>query len=104
MQEKKLGSLIQQVQHGIRPNIYVGGGLSGINKEPIVQLVNTIIELAVGLKASDIHIEPMPEKARLRFRIDGLLMVWPENFPTDAAAASGVSPISRAAAIAASEL
>lgn len=39
----------------------------------IVQLVNLLIAQAVRDRTSDIHIEPEPEKLRIRFRIDGIL-------------------------------
>lgn len=38
-----------------------------------VQLVSSIIESAVGLRATDIHVEPSKEKMNVRFRIDGEL-------------------------------
>lgn len=44
-----------------------------ISNAPIVQLVNKIIEQAVRLRASDIHIEPMEYQVRIRFRVDGVL-------------------------------
>ncbi|AEH51302.1 GspE/PulE family protein [Pseudothermotoga thermarum] len=40
---------------------------------PIVRLVNTIIQKAVEMEASDIHIEPFRSYVRVRYRIDGLL-------------------------------
>ncbi len=39
----------------------------------IVNLVNEIIELAFGLGASDIHLDPQVDQVRLRLRIDGAL-------------------------------
>lgn len=39
----------------------------------IITLVNLFVEYAYTAKASDIHIEPWPDKVRLRFRIDGIL-------------------------------
>ena len=44
-----------------------------VNNSPIVQLVKTIIEKAALQRASDIHIEPMERKLRVRYRIDGTL-------------------------------
>jgi type IV pilus assembly protein PilB len=38
---------------------------------PIIRLVNQIIAEAVKKRASDIHVEPMERKVRLRYRIDG---------------------------------
>jgi len=39
---------------------------------PIVKLVAFIIDEAVKARASDIHIEPLPTKTRIRYRIDGV--------------------------------
>ena len=44
-----------------------------INSSPIVKLVKEMIDLAVRQRASDIHIEPMEERIRIRYRIDGVL-------------------------------
>lgn len=44
-----------------------------VNSSPIVKLVKEMIDLAVRQRASDIHIEPMEEYIRIRFRIDGVL-------------------------------
>lgn len=41
---------------------------------PIVRLVNLIISEALNMRASDIHIEPMENKVRVRYRIDGILV------------------------------
>ncbi len=44
-----------------------------INNSPIVMLVKDLIEKAARQRASDIHIEPMEKKVRIRYRIDGAL-------------------------------
>ena len=44
-----------------------------INSSPIVLMVKEMIEQAVRLRASDIHIEPMERQLRIRYRIDGAL-------------------------------
>src|SRR5207249_12185059 len=41
---------------------------------PVIKLVNLIIQEAVGLRASDIHIEPFVDRVRVRYRIDGVLV------------------------------
>src|SRR5579884_3341338 len=41
---------------------------------PVVKLVNLIIQEAISLRASDIHIEPFPDRVRIRYRIDGNLV------------------------------
>ncbi len=44
------------------------------NSAPVVRLVQMIIQEAVQLRASDIHIEPFDDRVRIRYRIDGSLM------------------------------
>ncbi|GAB6100346.1 GspE/PulE family protein [Halanaerocella petrolearia] len=44
-----------------------------VEEAPIVRLVNNIINDGVKLRASDIHIEPLEENVRVRYRIDGIL-------------------------------
>lgn len=44
-----------------------------INKSPIVLLVKTMIEQAGRQRASDIHVEALENKVRVRYRIDGEL-------------------------------
>ena len=41
---------------------------------PVIRLVNLIIEEAVKMRASDIHIEPFEDRVRIRYRIDGSLI------------------------------
>ena len=40
---------------------------------PIIKLVNTMIVEAFKLRASDIHLEPLANRFRVRYRIDGIL-------------------------------
>jgi type IV pilus assembly protein PilB len=44
-----------------------------VNMAPIVKLINSLIEQAIDIGSSDIHIEPNDEDIRIRFRIDGVL-------------------------------
>ena len=44
-----------------------------VSDAPIVQLVRSLIEQAVRQRASDIHIEALESKVRVRYRIDGAL-------------------------------
>jgi type IV pilus assembly protein PilB len=50
-----------------------GGGMEE-SDAPVVKLVNLIIQEAVSLRASDIHIEPFADRVRVRYRIDGVLV------------------------------
>lgn len=40
---------------------------------PIIRLINGLIQEAIRLRASDIHIEPHEKRLSIRFRIDGVL-------------------------------
>jgi general secretion pathway protein E/type IV pilus assembly protein PilB len=40
---------------------------------PIIKLVNTVIVDAFKSRASDIHLEPLAKKLRVRYRVDGVL-------------------------------
>jgi general secretion pathway protein E/type IV pilus assembly protein PilB len=52
-----------------------GQNLQDEDKESasIIHLVNQILLEALALNATDIHLEPFPQKLRLRYRIDGML-------------------------------
>jgi type IV pilus assembly protein PilB len=39
---------------------------------PIIRLVHQMMEEALRARASDIHVEPMAERVRVRFRVDGV--------------------------------
>lgn len=52
------------------------------NDDVIVELVNTIVSVAISLNASDIHIEPLETRLRIRYRIDGFCYEV-NSFPTE---------------------
>ena len=41
---------------------------------PIIRLVTMIITEAVNMRASDIHVEPMTDRIRVRYRVDGVCL------------------------------
>ncbi len=47
---------------------------------PVIKLINLLIDEAVRQRASDIHIEPMANRVRVRYRIDGVC-VERDNIP-----------------------
>lgn len=57
-----------------------------VDSAPIVKLVYSTLELAVSQGASDIHIEPMEDEVKVRFRVDGRLQ-QSQNIPKEAQAA-----------------
>lgn len=50
----------------------VGGDVKE-DDAPIIRYVNSLIVDAIKRKASDIHLEPMEKRFRVRFRVDGVL-------------------------------
>lgn len=44
-----------------------------IREAPIAKIVTTLLEFAMRSRASDIHIEPLEGKTRVRYRVDGIL-------------------------------
>ena len=44
-----------------------------VNSAPVVKLVNSMIDFAIHAGSSDIHIEPMEDRVRVRIRIDGVM-------------------------------
>ncbi len=56
------------------------------SEAPVIRLVNLIIQRAVDLRASDIHIEPFENRLKVRYRIDGVLEEG-ESPPTNLTAA-----------------
>ena len=43
------------------------------SEAPVIRLVNLIINRAILLRASDIHIEPFENQLKVRYRVDGIL-------------------------------
>ncbi len=59
-------------ENGVR--LVTSESMAQIIKEPkIVEIVRKILEHAIRLRASDIHIEPQESITRVRYRIDGIL-------------------------------
>jgi len=60
----------------VRAGIDMAGDHRAGDKEdesaPIIRLVKKLIAEAVNTRASDIHIEPMADRVRLRYRVDGV--------------------------------
>lgn len=53
---------------------YEAGRLGEVIREaPIAQIVSAILEQAIRLRASDVHVEPQLGDTRVRYRVDGIL-------------------------------
>lgn len=49
-------------------------GIEGVIKDaPVAKIATSLMEFAVKSRASDIHIEPLEDRSRVRYRIDGIL-------------------------------
>jgi type IV pilus assembly protein PilB len=60
-----------------------------VEDAPVTKIVATILRYAVEYGASDVHVEPVSEKVRVRYRIDGVLntsIVLPINVASSIAA------------------
>ncbi len=44
-----------------------------IKEAPVANIITQLMEYAVKSKSSDVHIEPLEDKTRVRYRIDGIL-------------------------------
>lgn len=44
-----------------------------LGEAPVARIVSTLLEYGIRVRASDIHIEPLENETRVRYRIDGIL-------------------------------
>ncbi|MBP7950935.1 MAG: type II/IV secretion system protein [Verrucomicrobiales bacterium] len=49
------------------------GGEAAESDAPVIKMVSELLQEAFAMRASDIHIEPMEKKLRIRYRVDGVL-------------------------------
>ncbi|MGA2679846.1 MAG: ATPase, T2SS/T4P/T4SS family [Sedimentisphaerales bacterium] len=63
---------LAEAGHEFQAEVLKAGQVAGADDGPIVRLVNLIIDTAVNIRASDIHIEPMSDRVRIRYRLDGV--------------------------------
>jgi len=75
-----VGQMIQEITKGEVEIAVPGGDIAtggdGTTVEgdaPLIRLVNQIIIDAFKMRASDIHLEPLAKRFRLRYRIDGMM-------------------------------
>jgi len=74
----EINKALADVQDEESISITSEGDSSGLEEDslidaPVARVVNTILEYAVKSNASDIHIEPMETKTRVRYRVDGVM-------------------------------
>lgn len=65
---------LAEVGHELQAEALRGQAAAGDDDAPIIRLVNLIIDNAYFMRASDIHVEPMEDRVRIRYRIDGVCL------------------------------
>ncbi|MBI2327755.1 Flp pilus assembly complex ATPase component TadA [Candidatus Curtissbacteria bacterium] len=65
LKEATVGSVVP-----FAPQLSITGVLG---EAPIARIVSTLLEYGIKVRASDIHIEPLENETRIRYRIDGIL-------------------------------
>lgn len=79
IEESVIREFIEVSYEGLAPNHFIApSNLNSRSEGPIIDLVNRVLEAAVKMRASDIHIEPLENELLIRIRIDGKL----ENLTT----------------------
>jgi type IV pilus assembly protein PilB len=71
---KDVTAALKETQGSADIKTYEAGKLGDVIREaPIAQIVSAILEQAMRLRSSDVHIEPLDGDTRVRYRIDGVL-------------------------------
>ncbi|OHB58228.1 MAG: hypothetical protein A2Y12_02335 [Planctomycetes bacterium GWF2_42_9] len=71
---------LTEAGHSIEAEVRRAQAAGAEDDGPVIRLVNLIIDEAYHLRASDIHIEPMADRVRVRYRIDGVC-IERDNIP-----------------------
>ncbi len=78
-EERKMHDFFEDISE---EDIEIGDGVrpEDVSEEdaPIIKYVHSVIKDALEMRASDIHMEPLEKKFRLRFRVDGKLREQPD--------------------------
>ncbi len=72
--DEALGDISEQDIMGLAAEVEQSEDLLDVaNKAPIIKLVNMLLFQSLKLRASDIHLQPYPDRLQVRMRIDGIL-------------------------------
>jgi type IV pilus assembly protein PilB len=63
---------LEEAGHELKAELLRAQEAGGDDEGPVVRLVNLIIDNACYMRASDIHVEPMADRVRIRYRVDGV--------------------------------
>lgn len=81
MEQEALQRLVTEAAREVRR----GTSEDGVRGSHVLTLVNVILDTALEEEATDIHLEPMGGRLRIRMRVDGLLQENPVQFPAELA-------------------
>ncbi|MCX5641994.1 MAG: GspE/PulE family protein [Candidatus Omnitrophica bacterium] len=77
LDKEDLFSILEKVDKGYTGEIVVDTGVPKEQEEaleaPVIRLASAIISDALSRRSSDIHVEPLEDLFRIRYRIDGVL-------------------------------
>jgi type IV pilus assembly protein PilB len=65
---------LAEAGHELQAETLRAQAAGGDDDAPIIRLVNLIIDTAYYMRASDIHVEPMTDRVRVRYRVDGVCL------------------------------
>ena len=65
---------LAEAGHELQAEALRAQAVGGDDDGPIVRLVNLVIDNAYHMRASDIHVEPMADRVRIRYRVDGVCL------------------------------
>ena len=70
----EVGEALKEAAPGLVTPFVSQAEITGIIGEaPVARIVSTLLEYGIKVRASDIHIEPLENETRIRYRIDGIL-------------------------------
>ncbi|MBI2012489.1 Flp pilus assembly complex ATPase component TadA [Candidatus Curtissbacteria bacterium] len=70
----EVGEALKEASPGVAVPLTAQTAVVGILGEaPVARIVSTLLEYGIKVRASDIHIEPLENETRIRYRIDGIL-------------------------------
>lgn len=70
----EVSEALKEATVGISTSFAPQIGITGVLGEaPVARIVSTLLEYGIKVRASDIHIEPLENETRIRYRVDGIL-------------------------------
>ncbi len=69
----EVGEALKEAAPGLSAPILQQGITGVLGEAPVARIVSTLLEYGIKVRASDIHVEPLENETRIRYRIDGIL-------------------------------